>query len=328
MTPEQRAQRIKDAAGRLGFDRVGIAPAGPIARGAFLQEWLRRGYAGGMAYLSRNSHARLDPGFLLPGARTIIVTASLYRPAAPPAEPPPVSSGTEPRGRIARYAWGNDYHRVLRARMRNFAAVLRDELDEPFRSRVCVDTAPILERELAAAAGIGWIGKNTLVVHERLGSYFFLAELITTIDATPDEPATDHCGSCRRCLDACPTGAFPQPHVMDAGRCISYLTIEHRDAIPAELHAAMGDWVYGCDVCQEVCPFNRNAPPTQDPEFAVHPPAPAIPLIDMQQWSDDDYAQRLAHSAMTRATPAMLRRNAAIAAANAQRTDPPPEENR
>ena len=166
------------------------------------------------------------------------------------------------------YAWGDDYHEVIRSKLGALVERMRTELVEPFEARVCVDTAPILERELAAAAGIGWIGKNTLVLHHELGSYFFLGAIVTTLDLAPDEPLPDHCGTCTACLDACPTQAFPKPYEMDASRCISYLTIEHRGDISKPFQKMMGDWVFGCDVCQEVCPYNRSAPTTREPRIA------------------------------------------------------------
>lgn len=316
VNPAERANLVKSIAKGLGFDQVGIAPAAAIGRGEFVRAWLDRGFAGGMAYLGRNLHTRQNPAGMLEGARSIIVVAMNYNQSPPPA------TDDSPRGRIARYAWGRDYHDVLRERLRELVESLAWELGEPFESRICVDTAPILEREIAAAAGIGWIGKNTLVLEKRLGSYFFLGEVVTTLELACDGPVTDRCGSCTRCLDACPTQAFPEPHVMDARRCISYLTIEHRGEIPTDLHGAMRDWIYGCDVCQEVCPFNRRAPETGETDFAVRPPAPATPLDEILNWTPQEYKQHLAGSAMTRARLDMLKRNAAIAVANRQKKGP------
>lgn len=263
-----------------------------------------------MEYLGRNVHLREDPSGLLADACSIIVVAVNYYHAARP-----VNDGV-PRGRIARYAWGRDYHDVLRRRLRELADALRRELREPFETRICVDTAPILEREIAAAAGIGWIGKNTLVLHAALGSFFFLGEIITTLDLEPDSPIEDRCGSCTRCLDACPTRALVSPHVMDARRCIAYLTIEYRGEIARELRPAIGEWACGCDVCQEVCPFNRCPPESREPAFAVRDPAPAVDPGAVLRWSDSDCERILEGSAMRRATPAMLRRNAKIVREN------------
>jgi epoxyqueuosine reductase len=192
-------------------------------------------------------------------------------------------------------------------------------INEPFEARVCVDTTPVLEREIAAAAGVGWIGKNTLVLHPKLGSYIFLGEIVTTLELAPSRPLSDRCGSCSRCLEACPTGALMEPYRMDATRCIAYLTIEHRGEIPVELAGAMGDWVFGCDLCQEVCPYNRKAPPSREPEFGPSdrfalPPRPLLETI--LSLTEDQRQQYLAGSAIKRATLAMLKRNAEIAMEN------------
>ncbi len=258
-----------------------------------------------MTYLGRHIDLRLDPTGMLPGARSIIVVALNYRQP----EPPPASDGLI-RGRIARYAWGHDYHDVLRRRLHTFVAALRAELPEPFAARVCVDTAPLLERQLAETAGIGWIGKNTMVLHRDLGSYFVLGEIVTTLDLAPGPPAVDHCGTCTRCLDACPTRALVEPHVMDARRCIAYLTIEHRGEASRDQQKAIGDWLFGCDICQEVCPFNQRAPMTTETGFALRPPAPAAPVDEILRWTPEDYHAILEGSAIRRATLDMLQRNA------------------
>ncbi len=306
------AARVKQLAAGLGFERVGIARAGPISRQDYLTEWLSSGRAGAMGYLHRHDALRRDSRLLMPEARSVIVTALNYRQKA---EEPPTDDRT-PRGRVAMYAWGADYHDVVRGRLTRLVDAMRRELLEPFEARICVDTAPLLEREWAAAAGVGWIGKNTMVLHEGLGSCFFLGEIVTTLDLAPDEPATDHCGSCTRCLDACPTQAFPKAYEMDASRCIAYLTIELRDEIPAEFHRPIGDWVFGCDVCQDVCPFNRKAPASTVPEFAARPPNPWPRLAELLSLSDDECRTKLRGSAMKRATRTMLQRNAAIVARN------------
>ena len=217
---------------------------------------------------------------------------------------------------MARYAWGDDYHKVLKRKLFAVADNLREAIGQSFEAKACVDTAPIVEREFAAAAGVGWIGKNTMVIDRTRGSYFVLGLLVTTLDMEPDEPAIDHCGTCSRCLDACPTQAFPAPYEMDASRCISYLTIERREGIPQDLEPLIGDWVFGCDICQEVCPYNRKAPSTSEPRFAVRPPAPRPVLEEILTWSEDEWRARAAGTAMTRATPAMIQRNAGIARRN------------
>ncbi|UCF33970.1 MAG: tRNA epoxyqueuosine(34) reductase QueG [Phycisphaerales bacterium] len=311
---------IKDLAQEIGFDRCGIARAGPIGRGDYLRGWLAAGRAGSMAYLHRYLEQRIDPRQLLDGAQSVIVVALIYHQPAPEVPTDPASSG---RGRVAMYAWGDDYHRIVKDRLLTLADRLRERLPQPFHARACVDTAPLLEREVAAAAGIGWIGKNTVLLNRELGSYFFLGALLTTLDLPPDRPVDDYCGTCARCLEACPTSAFPAPYQMDASRCISYFTIEHRGEIPAEFHKAMGDWIFGCDACQEVCPYNRRAPYTREARFAVRPPGPRPDLREILQWTEDDYRSNLRGSAIKRARLDMLHRNVAIALQNTNRDETP-----
>ncbi len=308
-----KADIVKQAAASLGFERCGIARARSIGRSDYLTAWLGAGRAGSMGYLHRNLKPRLNPAALLEGARSVVVVALIYRQNAP--EPP---KGVNPQGRVAMYAWGEDYHEVIRDKLHRMVAMLRERIDEPFEARPCVDTAPIVERELAAAAGVGWIGKNTMVLHQDLGSYFFLGAVVTTLELAPDEPVADHCGSCTACLDACPTQAFPSPYEMDASRCISYLTIEHRGDISRPFQDMMGDWVFGCDVCQEVCPFNRHAPTTREARLESKPPAPRADLQTLLSWSQEDYREALKDRALNRATLPMLQRNARIALTNLQ----------
>jgi epoxyqueuosine reductase len=336
LTPHRHPNVIGHLAREAGFARVGIAVAGPVPRADYVESWLDRGCAGEMAYLARHRELRRDPRQLLPGAKSIIVVADPYRQAEPPdggrASCPPLLSGgacgtkppQEPTGSVARYAWGRDYHRVLRKKLHRFADRMHELIAEPFETRVCVDTAPLIEREWAAAAGVGWIGKNTMVLHETIGSFFFLGEIMTTLDLAASAPATDHCGTCARCLDACPTGALVAPYQMDARRCISYLTIEHRGEIAADLKPLMGDWLYGCDVCQEVCPHNHKPSPAIDPAYLPGqrnplPPRASPPVL--QSWNQDDYDRHLAGSAMRRATLDMLKRNAEIVERNQQSAD-------
>lgn len=307
-----RTSLIKNLARDCGFDACGVAEAGAIGRSDYLRAWLAAGRAGTMDYLSRHVDLRTDPRRLVPGARSVIVVALNYR---QPVQPPP---GHEPRGRIAMYAWGRDYHDVVRERLRSLVSGMRGAIDQPFEARACVDTAPVVEREWAAQAGIGWIGKNTLVLNNTLGSYFFLGVVITTLELQADSPAEDHCGTCSACLRACPTSAFPDAYQMDASKCISYLTIEHRGTIGPGLHKAIGGWVFGCDVCQAVCPFNRDAPESGVSDFAAAEPAPFPRLADLLTWSDDEIKTTFRGSAANRATPAMWRRNASIALANTE----------
>jgi epoxyqueuosine reductase len=229
-------------------------------------------------------------------------------------------SGPSPaRGRVARYAWGRGYHGVMRAKLHRLADRLRELIAEPFDRRVCVDTAPVLEREVATLAGIGWIGKNTMVLCRDFGSWFFLGELITTLDLEPGAPVPNRCGTCTRCLEACPTGALTGPYQMDASRCIAYLTIEHRGEIAADLQRRMGDWVFGCDECQVVCPYNRNVPTATESAYRLDDRSPLVPrpvLSDLASLATDAHRSYLTGSAMKRASCDMLQRNAAIALRN------------
>ena len=315
MTPAETTQHIKRIAAALGFDRCGITRAEPIEREEYVRRWLASGRAGTMDYLHRYLDQRLDSAKLVDGARSVIVVALSYKQDVP--DPP----ADGPRGRVAMYAWGDDYHKVVKKKLFSLADQLRDVIDEPFDSKACVDTAPLLEREVAAAAGIGWIGKNTLVLNETQGSYFFLGALVTTLDLVADAPGVDHCGTCTACLDACPTDAFPAPYEMDASRCISYLTIEHRGTIDEKFHEPMGDWIFGCDVCQEVCPHNRSAPSTREPRFTIREPGPRPKLDEILRWTDADYAEKLRGSAIKRAKIDMLKRNALIASSNGTKLD-------
>ncbi len=261
-----------------------------------------------MAYLGRRLEERLDPGRVLPGASSVICVALNYF-QGEPADP----SWTP----VARYAWGRDYHDVIAPRLDRLATFLADAGGA--RSRGYVDTGPVLERDLAARAGLGWIGKNTMLLHPELGSWFFIGVLLTTAELDHGAPLPDRCGSCRACLDACPTEAFAAPYVLDARRCISYLTIEHRGEIDHALHERMGAWQFGCDLCQSVCPWNRKAPIARERAFSPIGPCPDAEEITAM--SDEALRRRFAGTALLRAKPAGLRRNAAIALANARARD-------
>lgn len=265
-----------------------------------------------MAYLARHIEQREDPKLLLPGAKSIICVAMNYRRE----DECDSQGGTEPTGRVARYARGRDYHVVLRERLAQLCDALRNELDEPFDGRVCVDTAPLLEREAAASAGLGWIGKNTCLMHHQVGSYLFLGELLTTLDVAPDAPMPDRCGTCTRCLDACPTQAFVGPYRLDATRCIAYWTIESRGEIPGDMRAGIGEWVFGCDICQEVCPFNTRAPHTPHAAFQEDRVPGRVPLNQLIGLRSSEWKRMTADSATSRATRRMWVRNAMIVAEN------------
>jgi epoxyqueuosine reductase len=303
MTAGERSTAIKSLAVELGFQRCGIARAAPIARRDYVRQWLAQGRAGTMGYLHRHIESRIDVLDWLPSARSVIVVALNYH---QPAQSPP---DDRPRGRVAMYAWGQDYHVVVREKLDQLLCRVRERLAEPFMAKICVDTSAIIERELAASAGIGWIGKNTLVLHQHLGSYFFLGAVITDLELAPDAPEPDHCGTCMRCLEACPTQAFPTPYTMDARRCISYLTIENRGDIDPVLAEKMGNWVFGCDVCQEVCPYNQDAPHAVETAFRGAPDAAFPKLSDILSWNQKAYAQAVRGKATGRANLAMWHRN-------------------
>jgi epoxyqueuosine reductase len=314
--PAQASERVKALGLAVGFDLAGVAPAAPTRETEFLREWLARGYAGEMAWIGRRVEERVDPRRVLPGARSVVALGLVYDPGAP--------RDPEPGGRrIARYAGGADYHDVLIDRVRAFEAGLAPLLGRPVRTRGYVDTGPVLERAFAARAGLGWIGKNSCVIHPRLGSYLFLAVVVTDAELASDAPEPDHCGSCRACLDACPTSAFPQPYVLDATRCISYTTIESRGALPEPLRAAHGDWVFGCDVCQEVCPWNlrerRRVPPDSHglrARLAPREPWLAPTLAWLLALDEESWRAATRRTALRRARYRGLLRNALVAAGN------------
>lgn len=311
------AERIKEKARELGFSVAGIVGAQPGGTlDAYLQ-WIAQEYHGQMGYMARPDRVerRQDLNVILPGVRSLVCVGLDYATLTPPSE----ITNDPGRGRISNYAWGVDYHEVMTPRLKELAAWLAAEACAEVDSRVYVDTGAILERAHATAAGLGFVGKNTMLIRPRRGSWFFLGELLTTLPLAPDPlPATlPGCGSCRRCLDACPTNAFPQPYVLDARRCISYLTIELKEWIPRELRPLMGNWVYGCDVCQLVCPFNRFARATAEQSFypaswdAVMPPLPALLALD-----EETFNVRFAHSPIKRIKRERLVRNACVAAGN------------
>jgi epoxyqueuosine reductase len=302
------AAAVKDRARALGFDAVAIGPATPADRAGAFERWLDAGYAGSMSYLARTREERIDPGRWLPGARSVVAVALSYNTG--------MDDAAEARGwgAVARYARGRDYHDVIRPRLATLAAFIGERAGPGVRSRAAVDTSAVLERELAARAGLGWIGKNTNLLSERLGSYVFLGVVLTTAPLAFDEAVADRCGTCRACLDACPTEAFVAPYVLDARRCISYLTIEHRGDIDADLTPAVGGWIFGCDVCQEVCPWNRKAERGHERAFDVGQPFPS--LDEIVAMDEAEFRARFRGSAITRAKRAGLARNAMVVATN------------
>jgi len=317
-----------------GFALSGVAPASPSPHADYVRRWIASGRHGEMRYLAEHLDVRLDPGRIVEGARAVIVVADRY-PAQAPREQ--TASDAEPRGRIARYAWGEDYHKLIKKRLHALADALGQQFPDQ-RFRAAVDTAPVMEREHAVAAGLGWVGKHTLMIHPRHGSWFCLGVIITTLDCAPsderrgsanppawDASGGDHCGTCTRCIDACPTDAIaPEGYKLDATRCISYLTLEHRSTIPADLHRGMADWIAGCDICQEVCPYNRSqGSGVRDQALPIHPRyAPrntSLPLLEVLGWTAEDRAEHFRGSALKRMKLPMVKRNALIAAGNALR---------
>ncbi len=337
----------------LGFDLVGIAPATTPPGVEALRDWLAKDFAGEMRYMHRHAGACEHPRAVLPEVRSVVMVAMNYKTNSPlsplgrgvggegsgvqdlvhspltPALSPEGrgSFSTEDRsqkteearrlrGKISSYAWGNDYHDLLRERLNQLLDWVSEQVPE-CRGRAVVDTTPLLERDFARLAGLGWFGKNTMLLNKRLGSYFFLGALLLDIELQPDAPfETNHCGTCTACLDACPTQAFVGPGVLDARRCISYLTIELRGPIPTGLRQPMGDWVFGCDVCQEICPWNHKAPPSREPGFQPRQGATTLDLIDLLGASSDGFRERFRGTAITRTKRRGLLRNAAIALGN------------
>jgi epoxyqueuosine reductase len=309
--------RIKDKARDLGFELAGIAAAGPADSFEQMREWLDRGYAGEMLYMHRHADARREPDSILPNVQSVVMVGMNYHVRGhTKMDCDNENSSPSLTGRISCYAWGQDYHDVLRNRLDRLLEWIQQE-SPGCRGRSVVDTAPLLERDFARRAGLGWFGKNTMLLNKRLGSYFFLGAILLDLRLQPDAAhETSHCGTCTACLEACPTGAFVEPGVMDARRCISYLTIELRGTIPHELRQPMGDWVFGCDICQEVCPWNRKAPETGEPAFQPRGDLEPMDLIELLGLSEAEFRQRFRGTAITRTKRRGMLRNAAIALGN------------
>ena len=304
---------IKSKALDLGFDLCGVAPAVDLPELQFLPDWLARGYGGRMTYLNRTARRRADVRAWLPSARSVVVVACVYNTA----EPYSVERDDAGEALVARYAWGDDYHRTMGARLDALIEWMRAANGPPFDAKTCVDDGPVQERVYARHAGLGWIGKNTCVINAELGSWILLGVIATNLDLEPDQPALDQCGTCRLCLDACPTGAFAEPHVLDATKCLSYLTIEIRGAIPPGQRRSLGSHVFGCDICQDVCPFNQQAAVSGKPEWQPRAALRHRRLTDLWTASDEDLARTIAGTALERIGVAGLRRNVAVALGNA-----------
>ncbi|MBN2084446.1 MAG: tRNA epoxyqueuosine(34) reductase QueG [Anaerolineales bacterium] len=311
---------IRRRALELGFTLCGFTTAAPPEDYPRFREWVAAGLHAGMGYLAadRPLAVRADPTRLLPSARSIIALAAAY-------PPPPAAENLPLEGAVAAYALGDDYHEVIRARLRTLCEYVSSWTGQHVASRGCVDTAPLLEREIASRAGLGWIGRNSMLIHPRFGSYLFLAEILTELEIPPDPPFTaDRCGTCTRCRQACPTGCILPDRTIDSGRCISYLTIEHRGPIPAALRGMMGRAVFGCDLCQTACPWNRNAPPAMD---AVFFPRAHFPIRDMVReylLPEEAWQERFRRSPIRRTGREGYRRNLLIALGNARREEAVP----
>jgi epoxyqueuosine reductase len=316
------SERVKGMALALGFDLAGVARAEPTPETRFLRDWLDRGFAGDMGYLSRRAEERMDPRRVLEGARSVVAVGLVYDPGETGAAKPTTKDGV-----VARYAGGDDYHDVLGERLRSLESGLEALAGRPVRARSYVDTGPVQERVFAAYAGLGWIGKNTCLIHPRLGSYLFLGVVLTDLELEADVREPDHCGTCRACLDACPTDAFAAPYVLDATTCISYATIESRGPIDASLREAHGGWVFGCDICQEVCPWNlrdrRVVPPDGSgmrARLAARPEWVRPSLEWILGLGEDDWRAAVQNTAVRRTKFRGLLRNALVAAGNSGET--------
>lgn len=313
---------LKERASQLGFDLCGIAAAVRPEGFDWLRRWLDRGFAGEMHYFPRREAAYEHPSGVLPPVRSVVMLAMNYcvgnASHIPESTRTRDASATKLLGRVGSYALGSrDYHDLLRERLKSLGDFLHEQRPG-CRTRACVDTAPLLERDFAKLAGLGWFGKNTMLLNKRLGSFFFLAALLTDNELSPDQPHhTSHCGTCTRCLDACPTDAFVEPYVLDARKCIAYLTIELRDQpIPTELRSPMGDWIFGCDVCQDVCPWNRKAPVSHEPAFEPRDKLNPADLEWLLSLDENGFESSFAGTPMHRTGRAALLRNAAIALGN------------
>jgi epoxyqueuosine reductase len=310
------SQDIKRKAIELGFDLVGVTGASPIdaEQAAVFAEWLKSGFAGQMSYMHRNLEKRLDPAKLLDNAQSVIVVGLNY---VLPAQTPKSCDVSVPAGRIARYARYEDYHPFIKDRLRRLADFISSlSLGTP-NLKICVDSAPVAERVLALRAGLGFIGRNHMLINPQLGCEIFLAEIITDLKIEPDEPIAACCGDCARCIEACPTGALRPDGQFDARRCINYLTIEHKGAIPQELAEKIGDRLFGCDECVLACPFQKDARPGANKQLRFYPDKAAINLADILSLTAESFEAKFADSPIRRVALADLKRNAAICLANA-----------
>jgi epoxyqueuosine reductase len=308
MSPAEIKSALLVKAQALGFDDCRVAPALPAAHRALFEQWIAEGKHGDMAWMARNVERRTDPRVVLPGARSVIVLALNYY----------QGSGPENDYRIARYAWNDDYHDLIEKKLRELDAFLTSQggTQKPY-----VDTGPVLERDFASEAGLGWGGKSTMQIHRHLGTWFFLADILTTLDLPADTPAKDMCGKCTRCIDACPTQAITAPRRMDARRCISYLTIESKGSIPLEFRRAIGDRIYGCDACLDACPWNRHAQESREATFQVRETVFSKSLRDFLALTEDEFRALFAKSPIKRIKRPAFLRNVCVALGNGGRWD-------
>jgi epoxyqueuosine reductase len=307
---------IKVKSHELGFDLCGVSRAERHPRLARLADWIAGGSAGDMTYLSRSLEERLDPTRVLAGARTVVSLACVYYTGEPSS-----SVADDERAAIARYAWGDDYHDVIHGRLRALVRWMAERAGPGFEAFSSVDNGPVQERVFAEQAGLGWIGKNTCLINPKLGSWLFLGEVLTNRDLDIDMPAVDQCGTCRRCLDACPTGALTAPYVLDARGCLSYLTIEVRDSVDPEWRDAIGQQIFGCDICQDVCPWNRRSAISEDPAWLPRQPLASARVVDLCALPDAEWRRLIKASAMRRAGLSRIRRSLAYAAAHLRSPD-------
>ncbi len=299
MNVDRHTALVKSIAKDLNFDFCGISKATYLEEEASkLETWLKRGYQGQMSYLENHFEKRLDPTKLVPGAKSVVSLIYNYYPE---------KSYDSNAPKIAKYAYGQDYHHVIKQKLFDFLSRLQDQIGN-VEGRVFVDSAPVHERAWAAKSGLGWVGKNTLLLNREMGSFFFLAELIIDLDLTPDGPMKDYCGTCTRCMDACPTEAIPEPYVVDGSRCISYVTIELKDAIPESFKGKMNGWAFGCDICQDVCPWNRFSKPHQEVDFQPQ----GWEQLDQKDWielTEETFRRVFKKSAVKRTKYSGLQRN-------------------
>jgi epoxyqueuosine reductase len=313
-TTQQVTDAIKRKARELGFTKVGIARAEELTdEGERLREWLSRGFHATMEWMARTVEKRIDPRAIVPDARSVVCVAMNYYTDVAHSDDPEV-------GKISRYAWGDDYHIIMTKRLEQLQQAVR-ELEPSARTKLYVDTGPMMDKAWAARAGIGWLGKHTNIITTDFGSWVFLGEIITDLALVYDDPIADHCGTCRACIDACPTGALDEPYVLDSTKCISYWTIEHRGEIPASLAAQFEHWVYGCDICQDVCPWNSFQQPTPEDAFMPRPWNVAPRLDEVASLSKEEFQARVRRSPIKRTKHEGLTRNARVVMQNSNRVE-------